>query len=179
MIFANEVASAVTENECKALAKAAEGKVVLEVGSHLGRSTIALASTAKIVHAVDWHRGDAHAGFGWTLDKFVANLNMYGVLDKVVIHVGRFEDVYLAMSRAFSFAFLDSFHDRGTVDMHMRMIDSLLVPRGVIAMHDYMQPTFMKDVHNGAGDWLRWSQRAWDGPVMVDSTAFWTEKPAL
>jgi hypothetical protein len=61
-----------------------KGNVVLEVGAHLGLSTIALASTAEHLVSVDWHRGDTQTtGWGFTSVKYVLNLIRYDVLDNV------------------------------------------------------------------------------------------------
>jgi len=45
LLFAADVGSAVTKGQCRRLAALARGKTVLKLGSWLGRSTIALAST--------------------------------------------------------------------------------------------------------------------------------------
>lgn len=176
-MYAPEIPSGVTERECAALADAARGRVVLEVGSWYGRSTIALASTAKIVHAVDWHRGDDHAGREYTLPRFIDNLSKYGVADKVVAHVGRFEDVEPALrGGVFDFAFLDSFHERATVARHMLLIDGLMRQYGdgvEVAAHDYKQAAFGPELEAGCASWLDASNWYWAGPRVVDSTAYW------
>jgi protein-L-isoaspartate O-methyltransferase len=75
-----------TFKELERLADLAQEKTVLEVGAHLGLSTIALASTAEKVVSIDWHRGDEFTkGWGFTLGPYVNNLNRYGVLDKVSV----------------------------------------------------------------------------------------------
>ena len=49
------------DNEFRMLSKLAEGKRVLEIGCFQGRSTVALAQTAKSVVSVDYFHGDEWA----------------------------------------------------------------------------------------------------------------------
>lgn len=137
-LFAADVPSAVTEDEARELARLAAGRKVLEIGSHRGRSTIALAGAARIVHAVDWHRGDIQAGMGDTLQEFLGHLTRYGVRDQVVVHLGRFEDVLPVLLReAFDMVFLDGLHDRASVDRDVQLLRPLVVKKGILAFHDY------------------------------------------
>ena len=138
LIFAEDVESGVSEEECRALAELAAERRVLEVGSWLGRSTIAMASRASIVHAVDWHRGDPHSSYCATLTTFRENLVRYDVLDRVVIHVGLNQDVLPAFAPGlFDLIFLDSFHERSAVERDISLLRPLLRKGGTIAFHDY------------------------------------------
>lgn len=138
-IFADEIPSAVSPDECSKLAELAHNRTVLEVGSWLGRSTVALASVAKAVHAVDWHKGDAHSGEGHdTLAEFTANLVRRGVRDKVVIHVGRNEEILPTLTPGmFDLVFVDSFHTREAVERDISLVRPLVAIGGTIAFHDY------------------------------------------
>jgi len=137
-LFAADVESAVTAAECRRLASLARGKIVLELGSWLGRSTIAIASTAATVHAVDWHRGDEHAGHGDTLQSFLLNLLRYGVRDKVVVHLGRFEDVGRVLrQQSFDVVVVDGLHTRRAVEADIALFLPILRPGGSFAFHDY------------------------------------------
>jgi len=136
--FAPDVASSLTENEAALLAELARGKVALELGSWYGRSTIALASTATRVHAVDSHGGDAHTGPLSTLSSFLRNLNRYGVRDRVVVHVGDVEEVASVLAPAsVDVAFVDGLHTREAVERDARLLGPLVRPGGVLAFHDY------------------------------------------
>ena len=138
VIFAADVPSAVTEAECRALAGLAEGRRALEAGSHFGRSTIALASVAELVHAVDWHRGDPWAGEGYSLPAFVENLRRYGVAEKVVVHVGRFEHVAPALrDHWFALVFLDGAHGYEDVKRDLGLFATKAPAGGHVAVHDY------------------------------------------
>lgn len=142
-IFAEDILSAVTQEECAKIAELAKDKVVLELGSHFGRSTVALASTARVIHAVDWHLGDIHAGQGDTAPILIANLTRYRVRDKVAIHVAKFEDILPLLENAiFDFCFIDALHTKEAVAMDARSVVRLMKPKGVISFHDYGRPEF-------------------------------------
>jgi predicted O-methyltransferase YrrM len=135
--FAEDVRSAVTPGECVELARQASGRRVLELGSYLGRSTIALASTAEVVHSVDPHT-DVSAGVESTLPGFLENLERYGVRDRVVVHVGTSTEIVpLFRAASFDFAFVDAVHHRPHVDRDIVLCAACLAPAGVLALHDY------------------------------------------
>lgn len=169
MIFAEDIESAVTRRECEALARYAEGARVLEVGSWYGRSTIALASSADRVYAVDWHYGDAHAGQRDTLQGFLANLERYGVRGKVIPVVGVVEDVApLFASRVFDVVFLDAFHEEETVFQHLCLLEGLIQYR--LLVHDYEQVMFGAGIQRAIERW-RVVAGHWDLEEVVDSMA--------
>lgn len=137
-VFAHDVVSSVSEKECAELSRLADGKQVLELGSLYGRSTIALASTASKVHAVDWHLGDEQAGYNRTLDHFINNLYRYQMEDLVVIHMGRFENVLpIFRPASFDLVFVDGFHGEQEVKRDFNLCLPLLREDGVVAFHDY------------------------------------------
>jgi hypothetical protein len=134
-IFPADAASATTEEECEALFRLATGKRVLEVGVWKGRATIAMAQSARVVHAVDWFMGDRHTGETFIFPEFYANLRRYGALGKVVIHWGTFEEVLpLFADDVFDFAFLDGFH---TYEATKEVYDWVNPLANVLAFHDY------------------------------------------
>lgn len=134
MIFAWDVPSSVTYPECAFLADLARGLDVLEIGSWLGRSTIALASTARLVAAVDWHHGDFYAGEMDTEEGFRANLARYGI-NNVSVLVCRVEDV--TFETVYDGVFVDAAHDAESVTRHWEIALSITRPGGWIAFHDY------------------------------------------
>lgn len=138
MIFPEDVLSTLTENEARKLYELAEGKVVLELGSWLGRSTIVLAQSAETVHACDHFLGDHQAGFGAVLSDFFQNIRRYGVFHKVIVHVGDFERVlpWLATS-GFSLVFCDGLHTAEATELQLYWARKLCNPEGVICLHDY------------------------------------------
>jgi predicted O-methyltransferase YrrM len=139
VVFAEDVPSAVTEVECERLAALAEGRRVLEIGSHLGRSTLVLAGEALVVHSVDLHPADPDYGVETTtLVPFLRNLERYGLRHKVVVHVG-LSEVVLPLFRPHSFdlAFIDGGHDRESVERDLRLVREVVTPEGTVAFHDY------------------------------------------
>jgi predicted O-methyltransferase YrrM len=138
MIFAGDIESTVSKEECAKLAELARGKLVLEVGSYLGRSTIAMASTAEVVHSVDWHIGDLHNQYRDSLKEFLKNLEEYKFRHKVRVHIGASEELAAVFaSDFFEFIFLDSFHAEEAVKLDILNYYPKLRPGGFIAFHDY------------------------------------------
>ena len=132
------ILTAITDTESARLRELAAGKRVLEVGSQYGYSTVLLAAVAERVHAVDWHRGDAIVGHKATLPVLWGNLWSFGMLDKVVLHVGHSERVLpLLVPGSFGFAFHDAYHSAEAVRADVAMILPLLAPGALLAFHDY------------------------------------------
>jgi predicted O-methyltransferase YrrM len=50
------------ETEGRLLQQLAEGKRVLDIGTHHGRAAAAMAATAKHVDTIDWYQGDSMIG---------------------------------------------------------------------------------------------------------------------
>jgi predicted O-methyltransferase YrrM len=137
-VFAPDVASSLTEAEANLLAELARGKVALELGSWFGRSTIAMASTAERVHAIDSHGGDAQTGPLSTLAAFRRNVKRYGVGERVVVHVGNIEDVAPVLAPAsFDVVFVDGLHTKEAVERDASLLMPLVRAGGAIAFHDY------------------------------------------
>jgi len=135
--FPNNVAGWLTENEGRALADEATGRLVLELGSYCGRSTICMAQVARMVHAVDWHRGDRHIGQQNTLPLLVRNLHVWHLQDKVIIHVGAIDDVAVVLAESvFDFVLVDSAHDYQRVCCDLTCALKSLKTSGTIAVHD-------------------------------------------
>jgi predicted O-methyltransferase YrrM len=113
---------------------------VLELGSWYGRSTIAIASVARSVDAVDPHRFGP-PGREDTLAPFVANLERYGVRERVTVHAGFSGDVVPTLPpEAYDLVFIDADHSEPAVREDLRLVVPHVRPGGVIAFHDYGQP---------------------------------------
>lgn len=135
-----EIPSFFQEGEAEALAALVKGRVVLELGSFKGGSTILMAKAgARVVHSVDWHTGDPHLRYYQdTLGPMWHNLMAADVRRQVVLHVGRFQDVLpLFRPQSFDLAFVDGCHDYEAVKRDIEMTLPLLRPSGVLAFHDY------------------------------------------
>jgi predicted O-methyltransferase YrrM len=156
--FASDIVSAVSHAECEKLAELAEGKLVLELGCHFGRSTVALASVAKLVHAIDWHKGDMHSGIEDSAEIFLRNITRYKVREKIVHHMGRFEDVLpLFIPGVFDLAFIDALHTAEAVKADAQAVLPLLKPGGTMAFHDYGRHLF--GVTGAVDEFSRWIGR--------------------
>ena len=125
--------------ELERLADLAQGKRVLEIGSHLGVSTISLASTSKSLVSVDWHRGDTQTtGWGFTLGRHVLNLIRYDVLDKVcVVCADGYEFGAFLADESFDVAFIDGDHRYEKVCENIDLFLPKVRRGGHITFHDY------------------------------------------
>lgn len=139
MLFPHDVAGWLTEAEGQALARLAEGRTVLEIGSYCGRSTICLAQTATHVTSIDPHDGRSLSHLVQTHSTLEANLNRYGVRSHVAIRVGTTRTVApdLLEHQRFDLIFIDGAHDRESVQTDLEWAVRLLAPGGIIALHDY------------------------------------------
>lgn len=135
--FPADVEGWLTEEEGRALARLAEGKDVLEIGSYCGRSTICLAQTAASVHAVDPFDGRATSEPQATLEKLLGSLSRYGVLGKVTTYPAPSADVVPCIDRQFDLVFIDGDHRRASVLQDARMATEKLKPGGLLVFHDY------------------------------------------
>jgi SAM-dependent methyltransferase len=130
--FPADIGGWLTESEGKALADLARGKRVLEIGSFCGRSTVCMARTAEHVTAVDYFDGRATPCPQDTLPAFNANLERYGVADKVTtIHPD------LPFEGEYDLAFIDGAHDYDSVMADIERCREVLKPDGLLAFHDY------------------------------------------
>jgi len=126
-----------TDAEADYLAREATDKLVLEVGTYLGRSTVAMARTAKCVITVDHHHGPPQDASGPTTERFLANLNDYAVSEKVIPIVAGFERVAAHLRGGFGLAFIDGAHDGIAVLRDARLAYHLLGVGAPMVFHDY------------------------------------------
>lgn len=130
----------VQHEEAVRLAELAKGLTVLELGSYVGRSTVAMARTARMVYAVDWHRG-GHPDYPeqYTLHTFISNLDNYGMRDRVVPLLGRTADVLPVLrDDSFDFCFIDAAHTYEDAEADLRQASRLVREGARIACHDYL-----------------------------------------
>jgi predicted O-methyltransferase YrrM len=132
-----------SEGEVAELVELARDAAVLEVGTYLGHSAVAMAAVATVVHTVDWHRGDPHAGDEDTVVAYLQNLTDHGVRDKVVAHIGRSEVILPLLEPAsFDLVFLDAYHTVEATRSDILAVDPLIRRGGLLALHDYGDPRF-------------------------------------
>jgi predicted O-methyltransferase YrrM len=137
--------TSLTAAETSKLQALAEGKDVLEIGSAYGYSTVALALVAKSVTAIDPHTG--HGSYY----ELQANLNAYGVSEKVRIVQMRSQDIlprmvgdvekYSKTCKRYDLVWIDGDHTAEVVEHDVTLGIKLLKPDGVLACHDYDEAT--------------------------------------
>lgn len=116
---------------------AARARVVIEVGSHKGRSTRALADHCPgIVYAVDpWEDGAVYRAFR-------ANLGDHIFTGRVIPCAAPFESIADALPEA-DLIFVDDDHDYALLVRHIALARGLAKKtEGVVAGHDYAQRKF-------------------------------------
>lgn len=131
-----------SDAEAVFLARVATDEDVFEVGSWKGRSTVFAALTARLVVALDWWRGDAYAGPGWFWPEFEANVERYGVDDKVVPIRGRFQSTLeLVNLAAFGVLHYDADHDEQPTEAALSAFLGRARADAVLLVHDCNYPT--------------------------------------
>lgn len=139
--------------EADFLAEWATDKVVLEIGSFLGRSTVAMARTAKHVIAVD--KWDWPVNFdlpGGPLAKFRTHLFEYGVADKVSILITDSNNFHKYFTiGSFDRCFIDGDHELPTVANDLAVAEANGLQCSDIVFDDAMMPA----VHDVAAWWAR------------------------
>lgn len=136
-----DIPTAVTNREIEEMVQLARDKTVLEIGSLLGYSTHILARAARVVHAVDPHRGYPSHDPKPTLAPFMENLETAGVLDQVIVHVGYDYDVLPILRRgSFDLVFIDITGEFDDTYRCMVRAAPLLTHSGVLCVHDCGHP---------------------------------------
>jgi len=111
------------------------GGVIVEIGSHQGRSTVVLASARARVVAVDPFVGGAMFGGLATRELFRANLAAAGVADRVELRQVRSTELRPAWTSPIDFLYIDGKHDYWTVSDDLRWT-AFLPAGGRVAIHD-------------------------------------------
>lgn len=125
------ISTSLTLAETDELRRLAKDADVLEIGSAYGYSAIAMALAGARVIAVDPH--------DW-LDSYgtmAANLNAYGVADRVSIVRDMSWRVLSQLHPEFDLVWIDGDHDARTVTHDVAWGRGLLRPTGTLACHDY------------------------------------------
>jgi Methyltransferase domain len=108
-----------TWEECDLLAEWARGKLILELGTFLGRSTVAMARTAKRVVTVDHFSGSPLENWyepGDYLPQTRDNLRRYGVERNVTVIATDTANLFgWIRERSFDGVLIDAAHDAASV----------------------------------------------------------------
>ena len=141
------ISTAMTAAELDALRELATGRMVLEVGSYKGASTVVMAKVAELVHAVDPHVPFTKDGERRTmLTQLATNLVEHDVFDKVIVHKGWSPQIVpLFPDASFDLVFVDADHRLEAVEADLGLVRRVVKPSGVLAFHDYGVPGTEKD----------------------------------
>lgn len=149
-----------SETEAAWLAEQATGKEVLEIGTYLGRSTVAMARTAAAVVTVDHHAGPPQDSAGATTLRFIENVNRFAVSETVIPIVAGFERVHRYLQPVFEMAFIDGAHDGISVLRDAKAAHGLCRPGASLCFHDY-------GVHLGVTSGVHELARRWQTEYKV------------
>ncbi len=143
LVFPSEIRSAVTEVEANKLAELAEAKRVLELGTELGRSTITMAQTARLVVTIDHCLYSPYGPYPHTAIEFLKNVARYNLQKKIIPIVGCRDDVGpILRSASFDMLFIDGHHTAESLSLDLRTLTHTLREKHVIAFHDYDESQF-------------------------------------
>jgi predicted O-methyltransferase YrrM len=134
------------ENELMCLANiASKSKTIVEIGSWMGRSTMAIAlNTQGKVYAVDTWKGSneqEHSKIlqthdeNWLLNQFKQNTK--SVSNIIPIQLNSRDAVTRLSDKKFDMIFLDASHDYENVYADIKSWKPLLSSHGIICGHDY------------------------------------------
>jgi predicted O-methyltransferase YrrM len=153
-----------TEAEGDKLAELAVGKVVLELGAWKGRSTLAIARTARLVVSVDTFKGDADTGEADTAAEYLENVR--GADNVFPIRYDFSDGLPILTEAAYGLVFIDGQHDHDSAYRDALTAKRLLKPGGVVAFHDLNYPSVLSAAIRaevqivGAVDSLGWGHFA-------------------
>ena len=111
------------------------GGLIVEIGSHQGRSTVVLASARARVVAIDPFVGGAMFGGLATRELFLRNVDAAGVAARVTLRQDRSTALRPSWHEPIDFLYIDGKHDYWTVSDDLRWT-SFLSAGGRVAIHD-------------------------------------------
>jgi hypothetical protein len=138
---AREIGGWLTEAQARTLWDEARqvppGGLIVEIGSHQGRSTVVLAAAAPQaeVVAIDPFVGGAMFGGLATREKFSANLRLTGLTERVELRQAKSTDLRPSWTEPIGFLYIDGKHDYWTLSDDLRWSE-FLPDGGRICIHD-------------------------------------------
>lgn len=109
--------------------------LIVEIGSHQGRSTVVLAAARARVVAIDPFVAGAMFGGLPTRAKFLDNVERAGVASRVELREVKSTELRPAWTEPISFLYIDGKHDYWTLSDDLRWAEHLPVG-GLVAIHD-------------------------------------------
>lgn len=135
-VYPAEIQGWMSEDQCARLYELAAGRVVLEMGTFCGKSTVAMAQSALHVHAVDWH-DNLRLWHKETLPACWANIGRYELRERVTLHVGpTYRVLPLLPASYFDFILHDAGHEYREVRDDLILCRRLWAPGTLLAIHD-------------------------------------------
>ncbi len=135
-----EVAGWLFDNESLALQRLATGKRVLEIGCYQGRSTVAMATTAKHVFTMDSFEGDDFTKAEGSItkevckDAFLRNTKQFDNVS--LLEFDMYDMLENLLPSNYDFIFYDAGHSADDTKFFLDWAES--VPDDtIIALHDY------------------------------------------
>jgi hypothetical protein len=125
--FPDELPGWFTRAESELWQRVCQGRDVLELGRHYGRSTVVAARSARQVVSLDRESE-------WPADLW---LQRYGVRHKVWLRQGEFADLVPSSGGPFSACLIDGAHDHINVAADIAAVRPHLAAGALIAFHDY------------------------------------------
>jgi SAM-dependent methyltransferase len=125
-------AGSLTVDEGRLLWQLSAGRRVLELATNAGRGTVCLAQQAKRVVTVD--EDDQAEAREWAL--------RFGVAERVDFRRGDIPSICRSLNEHFDLVFVDTSQDAASVRRDIEALLPLLVPGGLIAFHDYPDPSW-------------------------------------
>jgi hypothetical protein len=158
--------------EGRCLQKLAEGKKVLEIGTHHGRSAIAMAATACHVTTIDHYQGDGQIGAP-SLQEASYNIENSGLANKITQVVADWTKWIAGPVdlEAYDMVFYDGSHVFPIYEKHfLNLCDNFT---GLIAVHDcYKQDPGMVLVTQSIEEFAKRTGRKINKPVHGTSIAW-------
>lgn len=127
------------DQDAKVLQAICRGRNVLEIGTHRGRSTVAIAAVATAVHTIDWGLGDSMQA-QFDLTETWDNIKKAGASDKVQFYRGDWTTLITTLCplHRYEVVFYDAAHEPPDAYEEDFLNECLRQGyRGVIVVHDY------------------------------------------
>ena len=161
--------------DAEVLQEIMSNRMVLEIGTHHGKSAIAIAATAHSVETIDWGLGDPQLG-QFDVGIIQRNLETTGAADKVTSHIGDWE---ILIETRLKLNYFDAvFYDAGHLppDAYEKQFLEAVERqqfRGLVAIHDYKPWDHeMRFLVEAVDDYERRSGRKRQGPLNKSSVCW-------
>lgn len=158
------------DDEGRLLQRLASGLIVLDIGTHHGRSAVAMAATANRVDTVDNYLGDSQIRAP-LMSETTSNIERSELSGKIEVYRADFLDfLYGGPIDQYGMIFYDGPHIPPVYEKHF--LDFLIDRkyRGIVAVHDYKEwDREMSYVVEAINDFEKKTGRYRNGPLLKQS----------